>query len=75
VNKVIKNLSIYLLIVLVIIALLKYTTPERTIPEPVNYSKFYEDVNQGQVKSIIIQSDGQTNTIIGEKVDGTKFET
>ncbi len=74
-NKVIKNLSIYLLIVLVIIALLKYTTPERTIPEPVNYSKFYEDVNQGQVKSIIIQSDGQTNTIIGEKVDGTKFET
>lgn len=74
-NKVIKNLSIYLLIVLVIIALLKYTTPERTLPEPINYSKFYEDVNQGQVKSIIIQSDGQTNTIIGEKVDGTKFET
>jgi len=75
VNKVIKNLSIYLLIVLVIIALLKYTTPTREVPTPVNYSKFYEDVNQGQVKTVTIQSENLTNIITGVKIDGTKFET
>ncbi len=74
-NKVIKNLSIYLLIVLVIIALLKYTTPTREVPTPVNYSKFYEDVNQGQVKTVTIQSENLTNIITGVKIDGTKFET
>ena len=74
-NKVIKNLSIYLLIVLVIIALLRYTTPTATLPEQINYSKFFDDVNQGQVKSVLIQSDGETNSISGEKIDGTQFET
>lgn len=74
-NKVIKNLSIYLLIVLVIIALLKYTTPTSTLPSQIKYSKFYDDVNQGMVKSVIIQSDSNTNLISGELTDGTKFET
>jgi cell division protease FtsH len=75
VNKVIKNLSIYLLIVLVIIALLKYTTPTSTLPSQIKYSEFYDDVNQGLVKSVVIQSDSNTNLISGELTDGTKFET
>jgi cell division protease FtsH len=75
VTKVIKNLSIYLLIVLVIIALLKYTTPTATVPSQIKYSEFYDDVNQGQVKSVLIQTDSSTNIISGEKTDGTKFET
>jgi cell division protease FtsH len=75
VNKVIKNLSIYLLIVLVIIALLKYTTPTSTLPSQIKYSEFYDDINQGMVKSVIIRSDSNTNLISGELTDGTKFET
>jgi len=75
VNKVIKNLSIYLLIVLVIIALLRYTTPPGNLPEQIKYSDFLEIVNQGQVKSVLIQSDGGTNLISGEKIDGIQFET
>jgi len=75
VNKVVKNLSIYLLIVLVIIALLKYTTPTRIVPTPLKYSEFYELINQGQVKSVIIQAENLTNIITGEKSDGSKFET
>lgn len=74
-NKVVKNLSIYLLIVLVIIALLKYTTPTRSVPEPIKYSAFYELLNQGQVKSVIIQTENLTNLITGFKTDETKFET
>ncbi|RJQ24565.1 MAG: ATP-dependent metallopeptidase FtsH/Yme1/Tma family protein [Peptococcaceae bacterium] len=74
-SKVVKNLSIYLLIVLVIIALIKYTTPAKDTPVALSYSKFYEDLKQGQVKSVVIQTENLTNLITGEKKDGTKFET
>lgn len=74
-NKVVKNLSIYLLIVLAIIALIKYTTPDKVVPIQLTYDKFYEDVGQGQVKRVVIQAEGQTNIISGEKADGTRFET
>ncbi|MDD4239366.1 MAG: ATP-dependent zinc metalloprotease FtsH [Desulfotomaculaceae bacterium] len=74
-NKVVKNLSIYLLIVLAIIALIKYTTPNKVVPLQLTYSKFYEDVGQGQVTKVVIQTEGPTNIISGEKADGTRFET
>lgn len=74
-NKVIKNLSIYLLIVLVIIALLKYTTPAGDLPEQIKYSKFLDEINQGQIKTVLVQSDGETNLISGEKINGKQFET
>lgn len=74
-NKVVKNLSIYLLIVLVIIALIKYTTPQKNVTLPLTYSKFYDDLNQGQIKTVVIQSESLTNIISGEKKDGTRFET
>ncbi|HOV80311.1 MAG TPA: ATP-dependent zinc metalloprotease FtsH [Bacillota bacterium] len=74
-NKVIKNLSIYLLIVLVIIALIRYTTPNKNVPAPLSYDRFYDELNQGQIKSVVIQSENLTNIITGEKKDGTRFET
>ncbi|OPZ75581.1 MAG: ATP-dependent zinc metalloprotease FtsH [Firmicutes bacterium ADurb.Bin456] len=74
-NKVLKNLSIYLLIVLAIIALIRYTTPHETITQPVTYSKFLEDLNQGQIKKVVIQSENMTNIISGEKTDSVRFET
>jgi len=74
-NKVVKNLSIYLLIVLAIIALIKYTTPNKDIPTPITYNQFYDDVEQGQVRKVVIQAEGLTNIISGEKIDGGRFET
>jgi cell division protease FtsH len=75
-NKVLKNLSIYLLIVLAIIALIRYTTPgNKTVTLPVTYNKFYEDLNQGQISRVVIQSESLTNIITGERTDGTRFET
>ncbi|MDD4239349.1 MAG: ATP-dependent zinc metalloprotease FtsH [Desulfotomaculaceae bacterium] len=74
-NKVVKNLSIYLLIVLAIIALIQYTTPNKVVPLQLTYSKFLDDVGQGQVTKVVIQTEGPTNIISGEKTDGTRFET
>jgi len=74
-NKVVKNLSIYLLIVLVIIALIRYTTPDKNVAISVNYSKFYEDLVNDQIKTVVIQPENSTSTITGEKKDGTRFET
>jgi len=74
-NKVVKNLSIYLLIVLVIIALIRYTAPTKTVTVPVTYNKFLEDLDAGQIKKVTIQSENLTNIITGEKKDGVRFET
>jgi len=75
VNKVLKNLSIYIFIVLVIIFLLRYTAPPNTVTQSLDYSRFIEELNQGQIRTVIIQTEDLTNIITGEKADGTNFET
>ncbi|MFZ5646091.1 MAG: ATP-dependent zinc metalloprotease FtsH [Bacillota bacterium] len=74
-NKVLKNLSIYLLIVLVIIALIKYTSPPTATPDKVRYDQFINMVNKGEIVKATIQSGENTTHIFGEKKDGTKIET
>lgn len=74
-NKVVKNLSIYLLIVLVIITLIKYTTPDKNVTTPLTYNQFYEELHQGQIREVTIQAENLTNVITGVKRDGTRFET
>lgn len=74
-NKVVKNLSIYLLIVLVIITLIKYTTPDKNVTTPLTYNQFYEELQQGQIREVTIQAENLTNVITGVKRDGTRFET
>jgi cell division protease FtsH len=74
-NKVVKNLSIYLLIVLVIIALINYTTPEKNVKLPETYDQFLNELASGQIKKVQIQTENLTNIITGEKKDGTRFET
>lgn len=74
-NKVLKNLSIYMLIVLAIIALIRYTTPNETVTQPVTYSRFLEELDQGKISKVVIQSENMTNIISGERADGTRFET
>ena len=75
-NKVLKNLSIYLLIVLAIIALgSDIRLPTETITEPVTYSGFLEELDQGKVAKVVIQSENLTNIITGERTDRTRFET
>jgi len=73
-NRVLKNLSIYILIVLVIIVLIKYTQPPTTGMEEWNYNRFIQAVNQGQVQEVTIQSREHTNLITGTTKNGTRFQ-
>ncbi len=64
-NKVLKNLMIYLLIVLVIIALIQYTSPANTDIKELRYDQVISYLEQGKVKSITFQVEDNTNFITG----------
>lgn len=75
-NKVIKNLMIYLLIVLVIIALIQYTSPVNSDVKELTYNELLTSLEQGNVKSIVFQVEGSTNNITGTlKKDNVKFQS
>ncbi len=74
-SKVLKNLSIYLLIVLVIITLIKYTSPPVVTPEKVRYDQFINMVSQGELSRVTIQAGENTSYILGVKKDGSEIET
>ena len=74
-NKVIKNLSIYLLIVLVIIFLIKYASPQETLVVQLRYDQFYQYLQQGQVSNVVIQTEPTIDFINGQLKDETKFQT
>ncbi len=73
-NKILKNLLIYLVIVVVIVGLLKLASPTRNEVLSLRYDQFLEAVKQGQIITVTIQAKNDTNTITGEKKDGTKFK-
>ncbi|GBF32142.1 cell division protein FtsH [Desulfocucumis palustris] len=74
-NRVLKNLSIYLLIVLVIIALIRLSSPTDNSVESIDYGQFLASLSKGEVASVTIQAEENTNLITGKKRDGTSFET
>ena len=74
--KVLKNLSIYLLIVLVIITIIRFSSDTKETVTVVNYSpEFFQMISGGQIKSIVIETDNAINNISGVKTDGASFET
>nr|WP_245574300.1 ATP-dependent zinc metalloprotease FtsH [Desulfovirgula thermocuniculi] len=73
-NKVLKNLSIYLLIVMVIVFLIKYVQPAHVNVEQWRYDEFVRAVNQGQVQKVTVQARQNTNLIIGETKSGARFQ-
>jgi cell division protease FtsH len=74
-NRIIKNLSIYILLVLVVIAVLVYGAPAKNDVRTLSYSEFFQAVNQGRVASVVIKTDAETNIITGSFRDGANFET
>ncbi len=74
-NRIFKNLAIYLVIVLAVIALLQYTSTAENDVQVMNYNQFFEAASQGQVGNVEIKTDEETNIITGQLQDGTKFET
>jgi cell division protease FtsH len=73
-NKILKNFLIYLVIVVVIVGLLKLASPTRNEVLSLRYDQFLEAVKQGQITTVTIQAKNNTNTITGEKKEGTKFK-
>ena len=74
--KVLKNLSIYLLIVLVVITIIRFSSETKETVTEVNYSPdFFQMISNGQIKSIVIETDNAINNISGIKTDDTSFET
>jgi cell division protease FtsH len=65
---------IYLLIVLVIIALIQYTSPANTDVTELSYNEVQTSLEQGKIKSIVFQVEDSTNFISGTlKKDNVKF--
>lgn len=73
-NKVIKNLSIYLLIVLVIIFLIQFTGEKKTTVVPLRYDEFKTSLEQNKVQSVEMTTDKFTNIIQGKFKDGRDFQ-
>jgi cell division protease FtsH len=74
-NKVLKNLSIYLLIVLVIILLIKYTSSPTAAPEKVRYDQLIGMIKNKEITMVTVQTGENSNHILAERKEGTKLET
>ncbi|MCF8010099.1 MAG: ATP-dependent zinc metalloprotease FtsH [Clostridiales bacterium] len=74
-NKVIKNLSIYLLIVLVIIALIRYASPEDKEITELSYTEFMALSQRGQITEVSLQPENNTLLITGTRKNGAEFKS
>ncbi|CCO08638.1 ATP-dependent zinc metalloprotease FtsH [Desulforamulus hydrothermalis] len=74
-NKVLKNLSIYLLIVLVIIFLIQFTGEKKNAVVPLRYDEFITALGQNKIQYVEMTTDKSTNMIIGKFKDGRDFQT
>jgi len=74
-NKVIKNLSIYLLIVLVIIVLIRFASPEDTVVKEWTYNQFIAAAEKGRIREVNLQPENNTLLITGTTKDNTEFKS
>lgn len=73
-NRIFKNLSIYLLIVVLAVAIIKYTSPTQTQITELKINELYSAVDRREVKKVVIQPDDQVTHITGE-YKGKPFST
>ncbi|ORU00449.1 Cell division protein FtsH [Anaerovibrio sp. JC8] len=70
-NKFIRNVGFYLLIILVAISLIDYFSAKGPSKMEMNYSSFVQEINDGKVAKVVIVE----NIIKGTLSDGTEFTT
>ncbi|MGM0593640.1 MAG: ATP-dependent zinc metalloprotease FtsH [Pseudomonadota bacterium] len=66
-----KNILLWVVIAFILMSVFTNFGPQSTTPQPLEYSRFIEDVRQGNVQSVIIE--GQS--IRGWNKDGNQFST
>ena len=69
-NDMAKNLILWLVIAVVLMSVFQNFTPS-TEDATLNYTRFVEEVQSNQVRSVVIQD----QVIEGERTDGTRFRT
>ncbi len=72
-NRVFKNLSIYLLIVILAVAIIRYTSPEQTPAKELRSDQLYTAIQKKQIKDVVIQPNEQVTQITGHFKDGQAF--
>lgn len=72
-NRVLKNLAIYILIVLIAVSLFRLNPSEQQQVENWDYNQFVAAVEDGRVDAVTVIADRDIYEITGETDDGTQF--
>lgn len=70
-NKFLRNVGFYLLIILVAISIIDYFSAKQSVSKSVEYTQFLHQVDAGEVQKVTLIK----NTIHGTLSDGTEFTT
>ena len=70
-NKFLRNVGFYLLIILVAISIIDYFSTRNTTKQEINYTEFLQQVDKGEVAKVTLVN----NTVKGTLTDGTEFTT
>lgn len=71
--KFFKNASVYLLIILIAIMLIKWANPPVSQPKDMDYTTFYNAVVTDQVQEVVIKTDDNVNTYEITTKDGQQY--
>jgi cell division protease FtsH len=74
-NRIFKNLSIYLLIVVLAVAIIKYTSPPQTQIKELSSNELFTAIEKKEVKKLTIQPEEQVTNIVGELKENSKAFT
>ncbi|MDN5344247.1 MAG: cell division protease FtsH [Clostridia bacterium] len=72
-NRIFKNLAVYLLIVLLAVSIIRLSTPTEKPVQEWDLTRFYQAVDQGQVKDVTLTPHDNIIKIDGTLKDSTKF--
>ncbi len=74
-NDLAKNLLTWAIIAIVLVSIFNHYATVNNVPDALTYSQFLNNVRNGQVAQVHIQSNDSGNKISGRGVDGGDFQT
>ncbi len=74
-NDLAKNLLTWAIIAIVLVSIFNHYTTDGSVPAELTYSEFLNNVRNGKVGQVHIQSNDSGNKISGRGVDGNDFQT
>jgi len=74
-NDLTKNLLTWAIIAIVLVSIFNHYANVSSVPDSLSYSEFLNNVRNGRVSQVHIQSDNSGNKISGRAVDGSDFQT